>query len=97
MALTPMPTPATDQYVSYYSGVYSMSGCAHSPYVMQTYSGSLFYQCRLSSQPFIHRSEDTQWQSRMHGSQLTEGKEDELSRPQPPLEAKPRRNPTRNR
>ncbi|KAH1091108.1 hypothetical protein J1N35_018365 [Gossypium stocksii] len=47
-------------------------------------------------------TDDAQWQPRMQGSQLTEGEEEELPIPQPQrpqscTEAKPRRNPTRNR
>ncbi|MBA0767340.1 hypothetical protein Gotri_016235 [Gossypium trilobum] len=56
---------------------------AHSPFVRQTPLGSLFYQVGLSSQPSILRPDDAQWQPKMQGSQLTEGEEEELPRPQP--------------
>ncbi|MBA0804752.1 hypothetical protein Gohar_004320 [Gossypium harknessii] len=60
-------------------------------------TGSLFYQGGSSSQPPIPRREDARCQPRTYRSQSTEGEDEELPRPQPHSEAKPRGNPARNR
>ncbi|MBA0833877.1 hypothetical protein Goarm_006290 [Gossypium armourianum] len=69
---------------------------AYSPFVTQTPPGSLFYQGGSSSQPPIPRPVDARCQPRMYRSQLTEGEDEELPRPQPHSEAEPRGNPARN-
>ncbi|MBA0848796.1 hypothetical protein Goshw_007329 [Gossypium schwendimanii] len=69
----------------------------HSLLVIQTPPRSLFYQGGSPSQPPIPKLENAQWQLKMHGSQSTKGEDDDLLRPQPQPEVKPRRNPVCNR
>ncbi|MBA0787249.1 hypothetical protein Gotri_027608 [Gossypium trilobum] len=87
----PPHSPHLLHVVLSYSGLYPNSFLyTNSTWVTLTSPASLLYQGGSSSQPPRYRPEVAQ----MQGSTSPEG---EPQQPQPPLEAEPRRNPSRNR